>query len=103
MVATTRYTTVVLSQVLAEALSLQWSMELASQLGFRSVQFETDSLQLYQEWRKHTGFSYLFYVLSDCFVLFPLFDRVELSFVRRGGNSAADFMARNASSFPEHV
>ncbi|XP_057418939.1 uncharacterized protein LOC130713165 [Lotus japonicus] len=103
MAAATRYPVVVLSPVIAEALDLQWSMELATQLGFRSVQFGTDNLELYHAWRKRNGVSYLFSIISDCYAFIPFFDHVELSFVRRNGNSAVTYMAKNASSFPEHV
>lgn len=39
----------------------------------------------------------------DCFNLMHYFDYVDLLFVRREGNSAVDFMARNASSLSNMV
>ncbi|XP_057422210.1 uncharacterized protein LOC130716023 [Lotus japonicus] len=103
LAAASLFPTVVLSATLGEALSLRWAMVLATQLGFRRVQFETDSLLLHQAWKKRRGSSILFTVIADCFNLMHLFDYVDLSFVRREGNSAADFMARNASSLSNVV
>lgn len=45
-----------------------------------------------------TKLVYLFSIVHDCFKFSDLFDHVDLFFVRRGGNSCADFMARNTSS-----
>lgn len=73
--------------IIAEALSLRWSMEL--------VVFVRFSL-------KQIAFS--FTMRGEGFaIFFPPFDCVDFSFVRRDGNSAADYTARNASSFPDHV
>ncbi|XP_057452170.1 uncharacterized protein LOC130743990 [Lotus japonicus] len=85
---------------LAEALCLRWAMRLALDLGFFSVCFETDSLQLYQWWRRRTrGSSYLDLIISDCRTLALSFANIDVLFVRRSGNRAADFLARGASSF----
>lgn len=78
MAATSFFPTVALTTTIAEALCLRWAMVLASQLGFRNVQFETDSLQLFQAWRKREGSSYLFFIIQDCFRPFNLFDHVDL-------------------------
>ncbi|XP_057436973.1 uncharacterized protein LOC130729288 [Lotus japonicus] len=85
---------------LAEALCLRWVMSLALELGFFNVCFETDSLQLFQWWRiRSRGCSYLDLIISDCRSLVSSFTLMDLLFVRRSGNTAADFLARGASSF----
>ncbi|XP_057453056.1 uncharacterized protein LOC130744912 [Lotus japonicus] len=48
------------SAILGEALAFRWSMQLAIQVGFRRILFETDCLQLFQLWKKPPdGRSYL--------------------------------------------
>ncbi|XP_057418993.1 uncharacterized protein LOC130713222 [Lotus japonicus] len=85
---------------LAEALCFRWALQMAIDLGFRAVCFETDSLQLFQWWlRRSRGSSYLDLIISDCRTLSLAFSNMDVSFVRRSGNSAADFLARGASSF----
>ncbi|XP_057431260.1 uncharacterized protein LOC130724076 [Lotus japonicus] len=103
LAAAAKYPTMVLSPTVAEALSLRWAMDLAIQLGFRRVQFETDCLLLQQAWKKVSGNSYLFSIIKDCHKLVVFFDHVDLTFVRREGNSCADYLARNASSYPDFV
>lgn len=73
-------------------------MELAIQLGFRSILFETHCIHLIQAWKKRAGSSYLFPIVRDCYNFVAFFDHVNLSYTRRGDNSVVDFMARNASS-----
>ncbi|XP_057416181.1 uncharacterized protein LOC130710823 [Lotus japonicus] len=103
LAAAAKYPTMVLSPTVAEALSLRWSMDLAIQLGFRRVQFETDCLLLQQAWKKVSRNSYLFSIIKDCHKLVVFFDHVDLTFVRREGNFCADYLARNASSYPDSV
>ncbi|XP_057445028.1 uncharacterized protein LOC130737293 [Lotus japonicus] len=93
LAAASSYPTVAASATEAEALCLRWAMVLSSELGFRRVQFETDSLQLFHAWNRDVGRSLLFTVVQDCKGLLNLFDYVALSFVRRQGNFCADFMA----------
>lgn len=45
--------------------------------------------------------SYLVSVIREGCLLIALFDYVHLSFIRSRGNMVADFLARNASSFPD--
>lgn len=92
------------SAILGEALAFPWSMQLAIQMGFRRVLFETNFLQLFQLWKKPPdGRSYLSSIVGDCFMLSRSFDYVDLSFVRRGGNSVADFLAGTASKYTDIV
>ncbi|XP_057444049.1 uncharacterized protein LOC130736223 [Lotus japonicus] len=98
LAAGSTYPTMASSSTIAEALCLWWAMEISSQLGFRRVQFETDSLELYYAWKKGTWRSILFSIIHDCMSFMGLFDFVTLSFVRRQGNNCADFMAWNAST-----
>ncbi|XP_057444643.1 uncharacterized protein LOC130736886 [Lotus japonicus] len=103
MASASMYPTMVLSPTIGEALSLRWAMELDTQLGFRRVLFETDCLPLFQAWKKATRGSYLFTIIQDCFRFCNLFDFVDFTFVRRNDNNAADYMARNASTFTNEV
>ncbi|XP_057452813.1 uncharacterized protein LOC130744665 [Lotus japonicus] len=103
MAYASKFPTMVLSPTVGEALSLRWAMDLAIQLGFRRVVFETDCLPLFQAWKKASGGSYLLTVIQDCFHFCNFFDFVDLSFVRREGNCAADFLARNASTLTNEV
>ncbi|XP_057418236.1 uncharacterized protein LOC130712417 [Lotus japonicus] len=83
-----------------EALALRWSIGLAISLGFRRVCLETDCLKLFQLWKKPPdGRNYLATILNDCFQYCRSFDFISLSFVRRPGNTVADYLARHASSF----
>ncbi|XP_057443765.1 uncharacterized protein LOC130735910 [Lotus japonicus] len=92
------------SAILGEALAFRWSMQLAIQMGFRRVLFETDCLRLFQLWKKPPdGRSYLSIIVGDCFMLSRSFDYVDLSFVRRGGNSVADILAGTASKYTDMV
>ncbi|XP_057444974.1 uncharacterized protein LOC130737236 [Lotus japonicus] len=92
------------SAILGEALAFRWSMQLAIQMEFRRVLFETNCLQLFQLWNKPPdGRSYLSSIVGDCFMLSRSFDYVDLSFVRRGGNSVADFLAGTASKYTDMV
>lgn len=85
---------------LTEALCLQWAMRIAIDLGFHVVCFETNSLQLFQWWRRRSrGSSYLDLVIFYCRSLSVSFDSMDVSFIRRSGNSVADFLARGASFF----
>ncbi|XP_057444542.1 uncharacterized protein LOC130736769 [Lotus japonicus] len=84
----------------AEALAFRWAIELAINLGFRRVCFETDCLTLFQMWKKPPdGRNYLATIFSDCFQLCCSLDFVSVVFVRRSGNVVADFLARNAASY----
>ncbi|XP_057425675.1 uncharacterized protein LOC130719041 [Lotus japonicus] len=103
LAAASSYPTVAASSTEAEALCLRWAMLLSSELGFRRVQIETDSLQLFHAWNRGVGRSLLFSVVQDCKGLLNLFDYVALSFIRRQGNTCADFMARNASTLSDVV
>ncbi|XP_057450622.1 uncharacterized protein LOC130742539 [Lotus japonicus] len=92
------------SPIMGEAMALRWSMQLAVQMGFRRVLFETDCLQLFQRWKKPPDDrSYLASIIVDSFMLSRFFYYVDLSFVRRGGNSVADYLAGNASSYSDMV
>ncbi|XP_057419100.1 uncharacterized protein LOC130713345 [Lotus japonicus] len=58
------------SPIMGEAMTLRWSMQLAVQMGFGRVLFETDCLQLFQRWKKPPdGRSYLASIIADCFML----------------------------------
>ncbi|XP_057433409.1 uncharacterized protein LOC130726195 [Lotus japonicus] len=104
MAAATSHPVPVLSSLLAEASGLRWTLRLARELGFRRVCLETDCLQLYQWWQNGTvGRSYLDTIIGDCRSLVPFFDVFSLSFVRRSGNSVANFLAKNASTYADCV
>ncbi|XP_057418233.1 uncharacterized protein LOC130712414 [Lotus japonicus] len=92
------------SAILGEALAFRWSMQLAIQMGFRRVLFETYCLQLFQLWNKPPdGRSYLSSIVGDCFMLSRSFDYVDLSLVLRGGNSVADSLAGTAFKYTDMV
>ncbi|XP_057426083.1 uncharacterized protein LOC130719473 [Lotus japonicus] len=92
------------SALMAEALAFRWSVSLAKDLGFFRVVLETDCLQLFEAWKKNRlGDSYLFSVLNDCRDMVSYFTSFDLSFVRRSGNSVADFLAKNSSKFSNIV
>ncbi|XP_057444764.1 uncharacterized protein LOC130737009 [Lotus japonicus] len=92
------------SALMAEALAFRWCVSLAKDLGFFRVVLETDCLQLFEAWKKNRpGDSYLFSLLNDCRDMVSLFTSFELSFVRRSGNSVADFLAKNSSKFSNVV
>lgn len=94
----------VLSSLLAEASCLRWAMSLAIDLGFRQVIFEVDCLQLFKAWRAGVaGRNYLATIISDCRRLSLHFDSAIFTFTRRSGNSVADYLARNASTYGESV
>ncbi|XP_057426392.1 uncharacterized protein LOC130719802 [Lotus japonicus] len=52
---------------------------------------------------RYSGRSYLDTIIGDCRSLVPFFDVFSLSFVRRSGNSVADFLAKNASTYADCV
>lgn len=90
--------------LLAEALSMRWTMKLTIDLGFRMICLEIDCLQLFKACRaKEDGRSYLSSIIMDCRLLVHAFDYVTLSFVRRTGNAVADFLARNAKAYADLV
>ncbi|XP_057452921.1 uncharacterized protein LOC130744783 [Lotus japonicus] len=92
------------SPLLAEALGLRWTMQLATDLGFRRITLETNCLQLFNTWRsQEEGRSYLSSIISDCRILISAFDYVSVSFVRRTGNTVADFLARNSDTYANMV
>ncbi|XP_057423606.1 uncharacterized protein LOC130717403 [Lotus japonicus] len=104
MAAATSYPVPIFSSLLAEACGLRWTMQLATELGFRRVCLETDCLQLFQWWQKEAvGRSYLDNIIRDCRSYVSFFDLFSLSFVRRSGNAVADFLARNASTYADCV
>ncbi|XP_057418382.1 uncharacterized protein LOC130712570 [Lotus japonicus] len=94
LAATTLAPVMMQSAGLSEALCLRWATWLSIDLGFRTVCFETDSLQLFPWWRRRSrGHSYLDLIISDCRSLSFSFKNMDVSCVRRSGNSAADFLA----------
>ncbi|XP_057418936.1 uncharacterized protein LOC130713161 [Lotus japonicus] len=102
--AATFYPVNAISPLLGEASSLRSAVQLAVEFGFRSVCFETDCLQLFRWWKKGTsGLSYLDAFVHDCPSLLPAFSFFDFIFVRRSGNYVADFLARNASDFPNSI
>ncbi|XP_057432151.1 uncharacterized protein LOC130724903 [Lotus japonicus] len=104
MAAACSYPLSIISPLLAEAVSMRWSMQLTIDLGFRRILLETDCLQLFKAWKaKEAGRSYLSSIISDCRFLVSAFDYVNLSFVRRTGNTVADFLARNAATYAGFV
>ncbi|XP_057441686.1 uncharacterized protein LOC130733484 [Lotus japonicus] len=104
LAATTSDLVPCLSPKLAETQALQWAMIMASELGFRTVCFETDCLQLYNGWKNlDHGVSYFSTVLANYRTLVWHFNSVSIYFVRRTGNKVADNLARHASSFPGSV
>ncbi|XP_057429610.1 uncharacterized protein LOC130722787 [Lotus japonicus] len=93
-----------ISPLLAEAMSLRWTMQLAIDLGFRRICLETDCLQLFKAWKaREAGRSYLSTIIHDCRLLLYGFDDVNFSFVRPTGNAVADFLARNAETYANLV
>jgi hypothetical protein len=90
---------------MAEVQCFRWAIGLAIDLGFRSVCSETDCLKLYESWKKKKkrDSSYFGTVLMDCNRLIPNFDVFSVSFVRRTGNCAADYLARNSFNLSNHV
>ncbi|XP_057426407.1 uncharacterized protein LOC130719819 [Lotus japonicus] len=104
MAAVCSYPISAISPLLAEAMSLRWTMQLAIDLGFRRICLETDCLQLYTFWQaKEVGRSYLSSIISECHTLLCVFDVVSFSFVRRTGNTVADFLARTAETYADLV
>ncbi|XP_057444908.1 uncharacterized protein LOC130737161 [Lotus japonicus] len=104
MASATSYPVPTLSALLAEACGLRWAMQSATELSFRRVCLETDCLQLFQWWQKAVvGRSYLDNIIRDCRTYVSFFDFFSLSFVRRTGNSVADFLAKNASTYANSV
>ncbi|XP_057418946.1 uncharacterized protein LOC130713173 [Lotus japonicus] len=104
MAAACSYPLSALSPLLAEAMSLRWTMQLAIDLGFRRICLETDCLQLYNCWKaQDNGRSYLSSIIREWFTLRGAFDVVTFSFVRRTGNAVADFLARNPETYANLV
>ncbi|XP_057425686.1 uncharacterized protein LOC130719055 [Lotus japonicus] len=96
MVAACSLPITTLSPLLAEAMSMRWTMQLAINLGFRRIYLEMD--HAIQE-----GRSYLSSIIHDCRLLLSAFDYVSVSIVRRTSNTVADFMARNAETYANLV
>ena len=104
MAAATASSFYVQSPSMAEVLCFRWAMGLTIDLGFRTACFETDCLKLYDSWKKKKkDSSYFGTVLQDCYRLMPNFDSFTVSFVRRTGNCAADFLARNSFTLSNNV
>ncbi|XP_057432105.1 uncharacterized protein LOC130724854 [Lotus japonicus] len=104
LAAATESNVCVLSPVQGEALCMRWAIALAIDLGFRHVLLETDCLQLFDMWRsKGRGRSYLATMVQEARTLSCHFDFIDLCFVRRSGNSVADYFARNAVSYGQRV
>ncbi|XP_057452977.1 uncharacterized protein LOC130744833 [Lotus japonicus] len=98
------YPVSVISPLLGEACGFRWALKLATEFGFRSVCFETDYLQLFEWWKKGSiGLSYLDTIVRECRLFTSAFSYFQFTFVRRSGNLVADFLARNASNFPNSV
>ncbi|XP_057419501.1 uncharacterized protein LOC130713718 [Lotus japonicus] len=51
MAASCSYPLSIISPLLAEAVSMRWTMQLAIDLGFRRILLETDCLQLFKAWK----------------------------------------------------
>lgn len=86
---------------MAEAMGVRWAMQLALELGFRDVMFETNSLTVYNNWsRPGDNRSYLGAAIADCVFMSCYFASFRFMHVRRTGNLAADFMAKYAISYP---
>ncbi|XP_057428472.1 uncharacterized protein LOC130721892 [Lotus japonicus] len=104
MAAATAYPVASISLLLAEAGCLRWALRLAIDLGFRRVVFETDCLQLFNWWKsRQEGVSFLATVVSECRSLVTAFDAFSISFVKHSGNTVADLLARNASTYTNEV
>ena len=89
---------------MADVLCFRWAIGLTIDMRFRVACFETDCLKLYDSWKKKKkDSSYFGTVLQDCYILIPNFDVFSISFVRRTGNCAADFLARNSFTLSNHV
>ena len=104
MAAATASSFYVQSPAMGEALCFRWAIGMTMDLGFRTTCFETDCLKLYESWkRRKKDLSYFGTALQDCYRLVPNFDSFSVSFVRRTGNSVADFLARTSFSIPNQV
>ncbi|XP_057444474.1 uncharacterized protein LOC130736693 [Lotus japonicus] len=93
-----------ISSLLAEPMSMRWTMQLAIDLGFRRICVETDCVYLFRSWHATgEGRSYLSSILRDCRLLLSGFDHFTVSFVRRTGNVVADFLAKNVKTYANQV
>ncbi|KAK7268220.1 hypothetical protein RIF29_20915 [Crotalaria pallida] len=94
----------VLDPPMAEAVALHWAIDMALQLGFSSVHFETDCLHIVQAWYKNKrNLSYLQDVLKDCKDDIAHLDAFSISFAGRVCNKVAHFLASLAFSLHDHV
>ncbi|XP_057432744.1 uncharacterized protein LOC130725541 [Lotus japonicus] len=104
MASACSYPVHVTTPLLAEAMAMRWSLQLAIDLGFRRISLETDCLQLFNHWHaKEDGRSYLSSIINDCRLLSHAFDLVSVMFVRRTGNTVADFLAKNSEAYTDTV
>ncbi|XP_057452127.1 uncharacterized protein LOC130743933 [Lotus japonicus] len=104
LASATAYPVASLSPLLAEAGFFRLALCFAIELGFRRVEFQNDCLQLFNWWKsRREGVSFLATTVRECRFLISGFDVFTLSFVRRSGNAAADYLARNASTYADMV
>ncbi|XP_057426285.1 uncharacterized protein LOC130719690 [Lotus japonicus] len=92
-----------LSPAVAEAQAFRWAVILAQELFFQDVHLETDCYSFYEAWLKGGDETYMGMLIRDCLLLSGNFRSFHVSFIRRTGNMAADFMAKLAYSDPERV
>src|ERR1044072_3505400 len=89
-----------LSVSIVEALVFRWSLQVIMVLDYKHVQFETDSLIVYNAWRDSKGQNpYLTPLISDCRTLAENFSSFSFTHVRRYFYDAADYMAKYALSY----
>ncbi|KAL6559580.1 hypothetical protein OROGR_004697 [Orobanche gracilis] len=83
----------------AEAMALRWSIQMARDLGFMRIQVETDSLVVFNAWKRRSlQLSYVAYIVRDCLSLSSHFVSFALLHSPRPGNLVADFLAKLAPS-----
>jgi len=80
---------------IAEAEAARWALQHAASRRWRQVMIESDSLGLISKLQTgKRGRSYLDIILDDISSLFPCFDSLLSSHIKRDGNVVAPCMAR---------
>ncbi|KAK8510277.1 hypothetical protein V6N13_103869 [Hibiscus sabdariffa] len=86
----------------AEALACETAVTFATDLGFRSVQVEGDSLSIIKKLNAATmNRSLINPIISDIQILRGSFDNITFSFVGRQGNMVAHELAKLGIKFSE--
>ena len=88
-----------LCAAVAKSLALRWALNMALDLGFMQVQFETDNLMILNAWKRNTmRISYVASIIWECISISLCFMSFSLLHSVRQGNMVVDFMARLAPS-----